>query len=108
MFSTSDREHNQRYGWPHRRARAAALAALTDGDPCARCRRPMHRGQTLHLDHAPGGGYLGLSHGVCNVRVGGRVGNAVRRSRRTTAALRPRTTRDWDAPPPPDPRLPVW
>jgi hypothetical protein len=26
--------------------------AARSGQPCARCQRPMYRGQTLHLDHA--------------------------------------------------------
>jgi len=41
----------------------------------------MFRGQSLHLDHAPTGGYLGLSHEACNVRAGGKVGNAIRNGR---------------------------
>jgi hypothetical protein len=66
----------------------------------------MFRGQKLHLDHAADGGYLGLAHERCNTRAGGRLGNAVRRSRRPRAT--PITGPNSEAPPPPDPRLPVW
>jgi hypothetical protein len=78
--ATPDPRHNERYGWPHRRARAAALANLraNPGQPCARCGRPLTADMAVHLDHAPAGGYLGLSCARCNTRAGGKVGNAVR------------------------------
>jgi hypothetical protein len=77
--------------------------------PCG-CGCPCCGGPAWPLDHAPGGGYLGLSHGTCNTRAGGRVGNAVRygRARRRAPAPLPITTRDTAAPSPPDLRLPVW
>ncbi len=57
------------YGAAHRRARARALAAWQDGDPCARCAGPMSHGTPVHLDHTDDRtGYLGLSHAACNAR----------------------------------------
>jgi hypothetical protein len=82
--------HARRYGWPHRRARARALAALRDGDPCARCgggmihparcRAGPCRACTLHLDHDERGdsSYVGLSHVRCNTSAGGAKGNRLR------------------------------
>ena len=84
-------------GCDHQRQRVTALTALRDGDPCARCGRPMWRAdvywvngkprsRTLDLDDFPGRMYGGpqvkrLSHRSCNRRAG---------QRQTTAALRTR------------------
>jgi hypothetical protein len=62
----------------HRLGRRAALAAAGPETPCARCREPL--GETvelapssLHYDHRDDrSGYLGLSHGPCNVKAGAR------------------------------------
>jgi hypothetical protein len=59
-----------RYGGAHQKKRAAELEQQY-GRPCARCGKPMERGQELHLDHRDGGGpsdYLGWSHAICNLR----------------------------------------
>lgn len=71
----------------HRDARAAALAALVDGDPCPLCDEPMTHDQRLQLDHATPvalGGLAGsgrLAHASCNERAGQRLGQAIRRAR---------------------------
>lgn len=55
------------YGAAHQRMRRALLAAFEDGQPCARCGRPMTGDQPLDLDHTDDRtGYLGLSHRRCN------------------------------------------
>ena len=66
------------YGAVHQRARKAALRAMRDGDPCARCGGPMFKSQALHLDHTDDRtGYNGLVHARCNrlaaARKGGRA-----------------------------------
>jgi hypothetical protein len=70
------------YGADHQRERQRRLDAMADGDPCCRCGRPMYHGQLLHLDHAEGGGYLGLAHASCNLSAGGRKGLTRRWARR--------------------------
>lgn len=84
-------------GYRHQQARQRALAALRDGDLCARCaargiehpmtralitRRPDGRlvAPLLHLDDFPGRAYGGpqvkrLSYRACNVRAGSALGN---------------------------------
>lgn len=73
------------YGEAHKRARAAALAALREGeDMCPFCRRPMLAAQRLDYDHAlpvsQGGadGPRRLSHASCNRAAGARLGNRSR------------------------------
>jgi hypothetical protein len=47
----------------HKKVRAAMLAAYRPGQPCARCRHPLHPTDKMDADHADDGdGYLGLSH----------------------------------------------
>jgi len=82
-------------GSHHKQARKQALAAMPEGQPCARCGRPMYRTQLLELDHFPGRMYGGpqetrLSHMRCNRRAGARAGNRKRRGR-----MRLRTSRQW-------------
>jgi hypothetical protein len=81
-------------GWSHAQARAAALATLADGDPCARCLlkgifHPMYRAQValLDLDDFPGRRYGGpqvklLSWRSCNRSAGASAGNRMRPRRR--------------------------
>lgn len=64
-----DRPNSARrgYGSEHQRRRREFLAAFSDGDPCARCGRPMRTGDPLDLDHTDDRtSYLGLSHAWCN------------------------------------------
>lgn len=93
-------------GSSHQRARRAALAALRDGDPCARCGHPMYRAQArmLDLDDFPGRAYGGpqvklLSHRSCNRRAGQAITAAINRARggltrRQQAAIR---MKQWQA-----------
>jgi HNH endonuclease len=82
------------YGWDHRTARHAALAAFVNGTPCPRCGQPMHLGQHLDYDHltpiALGGinSPKVLSHRHCNRAAGARLGNKLK-------AARQRTSRRW-------------
>lgn len=90
-------------GAGHQQARRAALAALRDGDPCARCElqgiyHPMTRGlvtwangvpssRFLDLDDFPGRAYGGpqvkrLSWRRCNRRAGAVLTNKIRAARR--------------------------
>lgn len=74
------------YGAAHQAQRRAALAAMVDGDPCARCFEPMYRSQRLELDHNDDRtAYLGLSHRRCNqlaaAKKGGRVTSLRKRAR---------------------------
>jgi hypothetical protein len=90
-------------GGDHQAARKAALAALRDGDPCARCElagiyHPMTRSlitwvngvpssRFLDLDDFPGRAFGGpqvkrLSWRKCNRSAGARLGNSMRRARR--------------------------
>lgn len=88
------------YDAAHRRRAAELKANLHDGDPCARCGRPMYRSElaSLHADHVAtplvDGGSLpdALSHGSCNMRHGAQLRNARHRRSR----------------PPVDAPLPVW
>lgn len=55
------------YGSQHRAKRAALLAAMQDGDPCALCGQAMSRGDSIDLAHsADRTGYKGLAHARCN------------------------------------------
>lgn len=97
------------YGWDHQQQRRKLIAALQDGDPCARCRGPMYRAEahTLHADHVHTSKALGqladaLSHGSCNMSEGARTGNAMRAARHHDTEhqsqhhiTRPRTSREW-------------
>jgi hypothetical protein len=83
-------------GYAQALGRAAALAALRDGDPCFRCGRPMYRAlaRWLDWDHVNprvfgGGGPMALSHRHCNRSHGAQLGNALRGQRRR--ARRPLT-----------------
>jgi len=75
-------------GYAHQKTRKQAIAALRDGDPCARCGQPMYRSQSrlLDLDDFPGRAYGGpqvkrLSHRSCNRRAGQQITAAINRSR---------------------------
>jgi hypothetical protein len=73
-------------GSAHEAARIALLAAMRDGDPCARCGQPMHLADELDADHVSTPRALGdpralpdaLSHASCNRRHGARLGLALR------------------------------
>jgi hypothetical protein len=58
------------YGAEHRKLRAKLIAALVDGQPCARCGQPMWRAQARWLDlgHVDWDRrkYWGLEHRRCN------------------------------------------
>ena len=97
------------YGWAHRKRTAQLKAAMHDGDPCARCGRPMRRDQ-LHLidgDHVGTPRALGgdlpdaLSHRSCNRSHGATLGNRMRgawgrtRARRGHTQAGIRTSRSW-------------
>ena len=91
-------------GYQHQQARQRALAALRDGDFCARCqargiehpmtralitRRPDGRlvAPQLHLDDFPGRAYGGpqvkrLSYRACNVRAGQALAAQLQRGKR--------------------------
>lgn len=63
-----------RYGGVHQTKRAREIESAY-GTPCARCGKPMERGQELHLDHRDGGGpsdYIGFSHAKCNLSAASR------------------------------------
>lgn len=99
------------YGHAHEQARRRLLGHLRDGDPCARCRRPMYRAQAdqLDADHVTTPRALdphalpdALSHIACNRSHGARLGLALRGLlvRPTRPAPAPRaqpmiTSRDW-------------
>lgn len=91
------------YGHAHRVRTAELKAAMRDGDPCARCHKPMYRSQLhqIHGDHVGTpralGGDLpdGLSHGRCNMRHGARLGNRLRGVRRRAARTTRRTLPEW-------------
>lgn len=83
-----NRNHNERYGNEHRRAREASLP-MAYFTPCARCGKDMLPGQDLDLDHDEVGGYLGFSHRRCNRAAGARKGN------RDRGIKGDHTSRDW-------------
>ena len=91
MATTYDRKHRAA------RARLAPTVAA-GGVPCSRCGRPILPGQAWHLDHLDEDRtrYRGPSHALCNVRAGGRLGNARRWALRPRAPRpKPLTTRAW-------------
>lgn len=82
------------YGWAHRQARKAALAALVDGTRCYYCRKPMARWMALDLDHSVpvalggSGGPTRLVHRSCNSRAGAVLGNRLRSGKRRPVVKR--------------------
>lgn len=71
-----------RYGYNHRRLRAALLPSAY-GQPCHLCGQTMKWGEDLDLDHtADRLAYRGFAHSACNRSEGGRRGNAKQRKRR--------------------------
>jgi hypothetical protein len=68
------------YDSRHQRLRAALLAAMPDGQPCAGCGRPMFRGQALDLGHDDHDRtrYVGLEHASCNRSRAASSGNRAR------------------------------
>lgn len=99
MTFKSGQGRGDRYGTPHRKARAAALTVTTSSTPCARCGRPLgpehaldKRGRKIglwHYDHDERGGYLGFSHRTCNQNAGARKGRAMRDRITTRPFTRP-------------------
>lgn len=91
------------YGHAHRKACTALKAAMRDGDPCARCGRPMHRSELPHIhgDHVGiprvlGGGLPdGLSHSRCNLSHGARLGNRLRGARRRAGGVESGRLPEW-------------
>jgi hypothetical protein len=91
------------YGYAHRKRAAELKGAMRDGDPCARCGKPMYRSELgqIHGDHVGRpmafGGDLpdGLSHASCNTRHGARLGNRLRGARRRTPHAVPRRLPEW-------------
>lgn len=91
------------YGHAHRVRTAELKAAMRDGDPCARCRKPMYRSQLhqIHGDHYGTPRALGgelpdrLSHAHCNLAHGARLGNRLRAARRRTTQSSRRRLPDW-------------
>lgn len=89
--STRDRG----YGYAHQKRAAELKAAMRDGDPCARCGRPMYRANLgqIHGDHKGTPRALGgdlpdaLSHARCNTSHGARLGNKLRGLRRRQAGI---------------------
>lgn len=69
-------EHNDRYGWRHRRERARWQRDVERGlVSCARCKQPIHPLEPWDLDHRDGEGpqvYIGPSHRRCNRATAGR------------------------------------
>jgi hypothetical protein len=82
-MATKRSNGRQTYGSAHRNLKKRLLADLRrrPGQPCERCGYPMTVEMELHLDHAPGGGYLGLSHASCNMRAGQQITTAILRER---------------------------
>ena len=84
-------------GYTHQRDRKQAITAMPDGTPCPLCGKPMRKtpaanwdGRPLHYDHvipraiARGTkGPMRLTHATCNITAGTRLGNQLRRGRRT-------------------------
>ncbi|MER6343691.1 hypothetical protein ACWC10_00035 [Streptomyces sp. NPDC001595] len=69
---------SSRYGPEHRRLVEQTRDAAY-GNPCARCGKTMHPGESIDLDHADdGSGYLGWAHASCNRRQGAINGNRAR------------------------------
>ena len=84
------------YGVAHQAMRKAAIQALTDGDPCARCHGPMYRSQRLELDHNDDRtGYLGLSHRRCNQLAAAKKGGMVTSMRKRAKTQPLPTSRKW-------------
>lgn len=91
------------YGHAHRKATAQLKAAMRDGEPCARCHRPMYRAQLhqIHGDHYGTPRALGgdlpdrLSHAHCNLSHGATLGNRLRGARRRAAGTTRRRLPEW-------------
>lgn len=80
-----------RYDGRHKRARADAARHHLATNPCVRCHQPLGpMSSALHYDHDEHGGYLGFSHGSCNLRAGAIKGNTLQpgphRPHQTTAS----------------------
>ena len=103
-------------GHAHQAERRRQLAALRDGDPCARCElrgvyHPMYAALVtwrngrpvsayLDLDDFPGRAYGGpqvkrLSYRRCNRQAGSRLGNRMRGWRRDGGRLPAQPSRRW-------------
>lgn len=78
------------YGWAHQQHRKRTRPHAY-GTPCSRCRKTMHHGQLIELDHNDdGNGYRGYSHRSCNRRAG-----ALKALGRLPAEPEGTTSRDW-------------
>lgn len=98
MAWSNSKGRGTKYGAEHLAARKVWLQQTTPASPCVRCGRPLGpsqrvdaRGRTIglwHLDHAENGGYLGFSHGSCNVSAGSSKGARIANARRKVTTLR--------------------
>ena len=80
------------YGAPHKRARDKAMRRYRPGiTRCSRCGLPIcDPPSEVHLDHTDDrSGYLGLSHGACNLRAGRGKQAKLALARRPPAELPP-------------------
>ena len=77
------------YGQKHRKLRAILVARFRDGDPCARCGKPMHPpAALLDLGHSDDRKtWIGLEHRSCNREDGARKARWVKPGSRGAAAL---------------------
>jgi hypothetical protein len=80
------------YSTAHKRLRRLWKIRVAGGNvPCARCGRPILRGQAWHLDHTDDrGGYLGPSHAKCNLSAAGH-----KAAQKRPDTLRPQHSRRW-------------
>jgi hypothetical protein len=86
------------YNHQHNQAARAAKAAMTEGQPCCLCQRPMYSTQRIDLDHASRDTYRGLAHAHCNRSAGATKGNRTRGRRKHTRQTPPRpviASRNW-------------
>ena len=80
---------HRRYGAEHRALRESTKDS-SYGTACARCGQELEPGQEIHLDHADDGrGWIGWSHGSCNVSAGAAHGNRLRADAYRAAAGKP-------------------
>lgn len=91
------------YGHAHRKRTAELKQQMTDGQPCARCGKPMWRSQLnqIHGDHVGRARVLGgilpdaLSHARCNTSHGAKLGNRLRGARRRVTGTTRRALPQW-------------
>jgi hypothetical protein len=91
-------------GYAHQADKRRLLKALRPGTPCPRCGQPMWPHQKLDRGHTVDRALGGtdspgrLEHQHCSRSAGARLGNQLRRARRSGLLLRrqpPTPSRDW-------------